>query len=142
MQVSHDDTVPLQTAIDEQVEKGLNSLYVIGGTYLVRRLVIPSSFSFVGSGKATKIKKQYFDTEYQKTTGVLEYSRFYAALWMRDGTNAQGAASASESKAIKDVTVRDMVIDGNYNSQVRLGLSTTPQANALIYCEDIENANF
>ena len=62
VQVSHDDTVPLQTAIDEQVEKGLNSLYVIGGTYLVRRLVIPSSFSFVGSGKATKIKKQYFDT--------------------------------------------------------------------------------
>ena len=142
VQVSHDDTVPLQTAIDEQVDKGLNSLYVIGGTYLVRRLVIPSSFSFVGSGKATKIKKQYFDTEYQKTTGALEYSRFYAALWMRDGTNAQGAASVSESKPIKDVTVRDMVIDGNYNSQARLGLSTTPQANALIYCEEIENANF
>ena len=142
VQVSHDDTVPLQTAIDEQVDKGLNSLYVIGGTYLVRRLVIPSSFSFVGSGKATKIKKQYFDTEYQKTNGALEYSRFYAALWMRDGTNAQGAASVSESKPIKDVTVRDMVIDGNYNSQARLGLSTTPQANALIYCEEIENANF
>ena len=136
VQVVHDDTVPLQTAIDEQVEKGLNSLYVIGGTYLVKRLVIPSSFSFVGSGKATKIKKQYFDTEYQKTTGSLEYSRFYAALWLRK------SLTDSTSESVKDITMRDMVIDGNYNSQTRLGLSTTPQANALIYCEDIENANF
>lgn len=135
VQVSHDDTVPLQTAIDEQVEKGLNSLYVIGGTYLVRRLVIPSSFSFLGSGKATIIKKQFFDTEYQKTTGALEYSRFYSAIWLRK------SLTASTSQPVKDVTMRDMVIDGNYNSQVRLGLSTTPQANALIYAEEIENAN-
>jgi len=142
IQLSHDDTAPLQSAIDQQVQLGLNSLYVIGGTYLVRRLNIPSTFSFVGSGKATILKKQYFDTEYQKTTGTVEYSRYYCALFLRDPVDSLGAASDSVSQPIKDVTVRDMVIDGNYNSQLRLGLNTTPQANCLIYCEDIENVSF
>lgn len=142
IQIAHDDTIPMQSAIDQQVDAGLNSLYVIGGTYLVRRLVIPSSFSFVGSGKATIIKKQYFDTEYQKTTGAVEYSRYYAALWLRDPVDSLGAPSTSISQPIKDVTLRDMVIDGNYNCQTRLGLNTTPQANALVYCEGISNASF
>lgn len=142
VQLSHDDTAPLQSAIDQQVQLGLNSLYVIGGTYLVRRLNIPSTFSFVGSGKATILKKQYFDTEYQKTTSTVEYSRFYCALFLRNPVDSLGAASDSVSQPIKDVTIRDMVIDGNYNSQLRLGLNTTPQANSLIYCEDIENVSF
>ena len=142
VQICHDDTVPLQTAIDQQVQLGLNSLYVIGGTYLVRRLNIPANFSFLGSGKATIIKKQFFDTEYQKESGAVEFARFYCALFMRDPKDSQGAPSTSTSQPIKDVTVRDMVIDGNYNSQTRLGLNTTPQANALIYAEDIENASF
>tara|TARA_B100000073_G_scaffold298234_1_gene263673 strand:- start:3670 stop:7035 length:3366 start_codon:yes stop_codon:yes gene_type:complete len=137
VQICHDDTVPLQTAIDQQESLGLNSLYVIGGTYLVRRLNIPADFSFLGSGKATIIKKQFFDTEYQKTAGAVEFSRFYCSLFLRDP-----GSSVSVSQPIKNVTVRDMVIDGNYNSQTRLGLNTTPQANALIYCEDIENASF
>lgn len=137
VQLCHDDTVPLQTAIQQQVDLGLNSLYVIGGTYLVRRLDIPGNFSFLGSGKATIIKKQFFDTEYQKTAGAVEFARFYCSLFLRDpGT------SVSVSQPIKDVTVRDMVIDGNYNCQTRLGLNTTPQANALIYAEGIENASF
>ena len=141
IQVCHDDTIPLQNAIDQQVSLGLNSLYVIGGTYLVRRLNIPSNFSFLGSGKATVIKKQFLDTEYQKTSGAVEFARYYCALFLRDPSDAQGNASTSESQPIKGVTVRDMVIDGNYNSQLRLGISTTPQANALIYAEDIENAS-
>jgi hypothetical protein len=120
---------------------GLNSLYVIGGTYLVRRLNIPSNFSFLGSGKATTIKKQFFDTEYQKTAGVVEFSRYYCALFLRDPKDSLGAASDSVSQPIKGVTVRDMVIDGNYNSNTRLGLNTTPQANALIFAEDVENAS-
>jgi len=141
IQISHDDTAPLQSAIDQQVDLKLNSLYVIGGTYLVRRLNIPSNFSFLGSGKATILKKQYFDTEYQKTTGAVEFSRYYCALFLRDPKDSLGAASDSVSQPIKGVTLRDMVIDGNYNSNTRLGLNTTPQANALIYCEDIENAS-
>ena len=142
IQISHDDTIPLQAAIDDQVSKNLNSLYVIGGTYLVRRLNIPGNFSFVGSGKATKIKKQFFDTEYQKTTGVVEFSRYYCALFLRSPVAPNGSPSNSVSQPIKDVTLRDMVIDGNYNCNTRLGINTTPQANALIYCEDIENASF
>ena len=141
IQFSHDDTAPLQSAIDQQVSLGLNSLYVIGGTYLVRRLNIPSNFSFLGSGKATTIKKQFFDTEYQKTAGVVEFSRYYCALFLRDPKDSLGAASDSVSQPIKGVTVRDMVIDGNYNSNTRLGLNTTPQANALIFAEDVENAS-
>ena len=142
IQICHDDTIPLQAAIDDQVSKNLNSLYVIGGTYLVRRLNIPGNFSFVGSGKATKIKKQFFDTEYQKTLGVVEFARYYCALFLRNPVAPNGSPSDSVSQPIKDVTVRDMVIDGNYNCNTRLGLDTTPQANALVYCEDIENASF
>ena len=60
---------------------------------------------------------------------------------MRDPKDSLGNPSESVSQPIKGVTVRDMVIDGNYNSNTRLGLNTTPQANALIFAEDVENAS-
>ncbi len=142
IQVCHDDTLGLQTAIDQQVQKGLRSLFLIGGSYLIRRLTIPSNFSLVGSGKASVLKKQYFDNEYELNTGILEYSRNYAALWLRNPVDSLGDASTSESQPNNDITVRDLVIDGNYNSNIRFGISTQPSSNTLVYADEINNVNF
>ena len=142
IQICHDDTLGIQTAIDQQVIKGLRSLFLIGGTYLVRRLSIPSNFSLIGSGKASILKKQYFDNEFELNTGVIEYNRTYAALWLRNPVDSLGAASESTSQPIRDVTVRDLVIDGNYNSNIRFGLNTLPESNTLVYADEINNVNF
>ena len=142
IQVCHDDTRGIQTVIDQQVTKGLRSVFLIGGTYLVRRLTIPSNFSLIGSGKASILKKQYFDNEFELSTGVLEYNRTYAALWLRNPVDSLGAASESTSQPVRDVTVRDLVIDGNYNSNIRFGLNTAPDSNTLVYADEINNVNF
>lgn len=142
IQVCHDDTVGLQTAIDQQIASNTNSLFLIGGTYLTRRLNIPSDFSLIGSGKATIIKKQYFDNEEELVSGQREYNRTYAALWLRNPVDSLGSASTSTSQSIKDVNIKDLVVDGNYNSNIRFGLSTLPESNALIYAEGARNVGF
>ena len=53
----------LQTAIDQQVSLGLNSLYLNWWNLFYEKIKYSSNFSFLGSGKATIIKKQYFDNE-------------------------------------------------------------------------------
>ena len=123
---------------------------MLGGTYHVKYLTIPDGFSLNGSGKATIIKKQYFDTSYQGTA-TPEYSRYYAAIWMRNpwGTNGtygdrtEGANlfSKNTSVAIKDSSVKSLVVDGNYNSNLRLGDSTRPEGNALVYLEEANNCS-
>ena len=123
---------------------------MLGGTYHVKYLTIPDGFSLNGSGKATIIKKQYFDTSYQGTA-TPEYSRYYAAIWMRNpwGTNGtygdrtEGANlfSKNTSVAIKDSSVKSLVVDGNYNSNLRLGDSTRPEGNALVYLEEATNCS-
>ena len=142
IQVCHDDTVGIQTAIEQQILKGQRSLFLIGGTYLVRRLNIPSNFSLIGSGKATIIKKQYFDNAAELISGTREFNRTYAAVWLRDPVDSLGSPSNSTSQPVKDVTVRDLTIDGNYNSNIRFGLSTLAESNALVYAESVRNVNF
>lgn len=134
IQVCHDDTAAIQAAIDSQVSKKLFSLFLIGGTYLVKRLRIPSNFSLNGAGKATIIKKQYFDTSYN-TTPSPEYSRLYAALWLRNST------STNASTAISNTSLSDFVVDGNYNCNIRLGDSTRAEGNALVYMEGSVNCS-
>jgi len=141
IQVVHDDTVGIQTAIQQQINKGLRSLFLIGGSYLVRRLDIPSSFSLVGSGKASKIRKQFFDTSFD-TAGVSnEYSRQYAALWCRSPFDQAGNPTNNTSLSIEDVTIRDLVVDGNNHCNFRGGINTRPEANTLIFANDIRNVN-
>ncbi len=142
IQVVHDDTVGLQTAIQQQIQKGLRSLFLIGGSYLVRRLDIPSKFSLVGSGKATVVKKQYFDTSFDAEGISSEYSRAYAAIWCRSPFDQAGNQTTSSSLPIEDVTIRDLVIDGNNHSNIRGGIITRPEANTLVYADDIRNVNF
>ena len=150
IQVTHDDTASLEKVIASAISKGLNSLLLLGGTYHVKYLTIPDGFSLNGSGKATIIKKQYFDTSYQGTA-TPEYSRYYAAIWMRnpwgtngtygDRTEGTNLFSKNTSVAIKDSSVKSLVVDGNYNSNLRLGDSTRPEANALVYLEEANNCS-
>ena len=150
LQVTHDDTASLEKVIASAISKGLNSLLLLGGTYHVKNLIIPDNFSLNGSGKATIIKKQYFDTSYQGTSSP-EYSRYYAAIWMRNpwGTNGtygdrtEGANLYSDntSVGIKDSSVKSLVVDGNYNCSLRLGDSTRVEANALVYLEEANNCS-
>jgi hypothetical protein len=142
IQVVHDDTVGIQTAIQQQIQKGLRSLFLIGGSYLVRRLDIPSKFSLVGSGKATVIKKQYFDTSFDTEGVSSEYSRAYAAIWCRSPFDQAGNPTTSTSLSIEDVTIRDLVIDGNNHSNIRGGITTRPEGNTLVYADEIRNVNF
>ena len=150
LQVTHDDTASLEKVIASAIAKGLNSLLLLGGTYHVKNLIIPDNFSLNGSGKATVIKKQYFDTSYQGTSSP-EYSRYYAAIWMRNpwGTNGtygdrtEGANLYSDntSVGIKDSSVKSLVVDGNYNCSIRLGDSTRVEGNALVYLEEANNCS-
>ena len=150
LQVTHDDTASLEKVIASAISKGLNSLLLLGGTYHVKYLTIPDNFSLNGSGKATIIKKQYFDTAYQGTANP-EYSRYYAAIWMRNPWGANGSYgdrteganlySNNTSLAIKDSSVKSLVVDGNYNSNLRLGDSTRVEGNALVYLEGANNCS-
>ena len=118
--------------MDDVIDKGLDSLYLTGGTYLVTRLTVPPNFSLTGAGKSTIIKKQFFDTSWNKTSAG-EFSRLYAALWLRKGETAAGVASNSESQPIENVTIQNLVVDGNYSNSIRLGNSASPQGLSLIH---------
>ena len=101
-------------------------------------------------GKATVIKKQYFDSYYQGTASP-EYSRYYSPIWMRNpwgslgsyGDRTEGANrySKNTSVPIKNSSIKSLVVDGNYNSNWRLGDLTRPEGNALIYLEGAENCS-
>ena len=150
IQVVHDDTASLEKVIASAISKGLNSLLLLGGTYHVKSLIIPDNFSLNGSGKATIIKKQYFDTSYQGTTSP-EYSRYYAAVWMRnpwgslgsygDRTTGVNLYTDNLSVPIKDSSVKSLVIDGNYNCNLRLGDQVRPESNTLVYLEEADNCS-
>ena len=140
MHVCHDDTNALSAAIQSVIDKKQYSLFLTGGTYLVKNLKIPSDFSLSGSGKATIIKKQYFDTSYN-TTPSPEYSRLYSAMWLRNPVTSLGAPSETVSQAVENITLRSFAVDGNYNNNIRLGDSTRPDANALVYLADSVNCS-
>ena len=137
IQLTHDDTSAIHAVMDDVIDKGLDSLYLTGGTYLVTRLTVPPNFSLTGAGKSTIIKKQFFDTSWNKTSG--EFSRLYAALWLRKAEDDTGVASNTISQPIENVTIQNLVVDGNYSNSIRLGNSASPQGNALIYADGIKN---
>ena len=157
IQICHDDTEALEKAIQSVIDKKYYSLFLTGGVYNVKKLIIPDNFSLNGSGKATIIRKQFFDTSYSGTTNP-EYSRNYAALWLRNpwGTGRYGTFnkdddgdgfidnptySQNSSQPINDITLSNFSVDGNYNCNMRLGDSTRPESNALIYMADSNNCS-
>lgn len=140
IQAVHDDTAAIQDVIDDVLAKGLQSLFLTGGTYLVKNITVPPNFSLGGSGKATILKKQYFDTSWQRVSNG-ELARMYSVLYLRNPVTVGGAASNTTSQPISNVTVRDLVVDGNYNANIRLGNLASPEANALVYASDVINCS-
>ena len=138
VQFVHDDTDAIHDVIDDVIDKGLDSLYLTGGTYLVKRLDIPANFSLTGAGKSTIVKKQFFDTSWNRISSG-EINRMYAALWLRKGEDAVGTVSTTLSQPIENVTIQNLVVDGNYVNNIRLGNSGSPEGNALIYADGIKN---
>ena len=60
--ISEDDTAPVQNAINERRNLGVNSLTLNDRRYIVSRLDIPSNFSLFGRGQATRIRKLPWDS--------------------------------------------------------------------------------
>lgn len=58
----HDDTVALQTAINDSVANKRKFLVIPGGTYLVSQLELPDRFTLRGLADATVLHRQYWDT--------------------------------------------------------------------------------
>lgn len=157
IQISHDDTNALEKAIQSVIDKGYYSLFLTGGVYNVKKLIIPDNFSLNGSGKATVIRKQFFDTSYSGTTNP-EYNRTYAALWLRnpwgsgrygtfdkddngDGSIDNPTYSNISSVPVGNITLSNFAVDGNYNCNMRLGDITRPDGNALIYMAESNNCS-
>ena len=91
-----------------------------------------------GAGKSTIIKKQFFDTNRQRVSSG-ESSRLYAALWLRKGSNISGNPSETLSQPVENITIQNIVVDGNYSNNIRLGNSGSPDSNALVYADGIKN---
>jgi len=138
VQFVHDDTDAIHEVMDDVITKGLDSLYLTGGTYLVKKLEIPANFSLTGAGKSTIVKKQFFDTSWNKASNG-ENSRLYAALWLRDPKTVSGVASDTVSQPISNVTIQNMVVDGNFSNNIRMGNGGAPEGNALVYADSINN---
>ena len=64
MYLYHDDTIPLQNAINDAKNAGRDFLVIPGGTYLVTKLEIPDKFTLRGLADATVLHRQYWSTEY------------------------------------------------------------------------------
>lgn len=60
--IYHDDTVALQTAINDSVANKRKFLVIPGGTYLVSQLELPDRFTLRGLADATVLHRQYWDT--------------------------------------------------------------------------------
>jgi len=110
--VYHDDTVALQTAINELSTDGTDFLIIPGGTYLIDQLKIPDGFALRGLDDATVLKKQYWNTTKINDTPMsgLRNSMFVPAGY--DSTAVQ------TNWTTKNFVLRDIVIDGNAQFQL------------------------
>ena len=140
VKVYHDDTKALQDAIDEASSSGLNYLVIPGGTYLVSKLKIPSSFSLSGYGEATVLKKQYWDTE---SISSAVYDGAKASIIVSSAYNntvPEVDALGNNVWGLKKVNISDITIDGNSVSQIQFGSSSLGEEanNSLVHLVNSE----
>jgi hypothetical protein len=126
--VVHDDTVAIQTAIDAAVSTGKNFLIMPGGTYLVNRILLPNGFTLRGLADATVFKKQYWNTTYLTSA---QQAGLRNSMFVSKTYNFQNPPT---SWVINNFTLGDITIDGNATNQIlydfsSLGLQTN---NSLI----------
>jgi hypothetical protein len=109
----HDDTKPLQNAINSAKFNGRDFLVIPGGTYLIRQLVIPDRFTLRGLADATILHRQYWNTE-----GITDTSSSADGQRgnMLKSINFDGSDVGTEGAL--DCSLGDIVFDGSAKFQV------------------------
>jgi len=124
IKIYHDDTKPLQDAINAASDSGKNYVVIPGGTYLVSQLKLPSSFSIQGFGEATILRKQYWDTELV-TSSVSDGSR--ASILVSSSYNSTVPEVNPNTQeniwGVKKSRIYDITIEGNSKHQIQYGES-------------------
>lgn len=107
--ISHDDTLKIQTAIEERLERGIGSLSLNDRTYNVRNIKIPAGFEFTlrGKGRNTVLKKLSWSTTELNGNKIVYY----------EGSNAD------------NINIQDMTIDGNMQNQWLVQDDVNPDKN-------------
>jgi hypothetical protein len=117
----HDDTIPLQNAINDAKDSGRNFLVIPGGTYLVTQLEIPDKFTLRGLADATVLHRQYWSTEY--ITGN-DYLNGNNPVPERNGIRSSMIVSEkydgtlSSPVGMIDVFLGDIILDGSVKYQI------------------------
>jgi len=117
----HDDTIPLQNAINDAKNAGRNFLVIPGGTYLVTQLEIPDKFTLRGLADATVLHRQYWSTEY--ITGN-DYLNGNNPVPERNGIRSSMIVSEkydgtlSSPAGMIDVFLGDIILDGSVKYQI------------------------
>ncbi len=126
--IVHDDTVPIQTAIDAAASSGKNFLIMPGGLYLIDTIELLNGFTLRGLADATIFKKQYWTTT---NISSVERSGLRNAMFISKTYNFENASS---TWTLNNFTLGDITLDGNATGEILydfsdLGLETN---NALI----------
>jgi len=117
----HDDTIPLQNAINDAKNAGRNFLVIPGGTYLVTQLEMPDKFTLRGLADATVLHRQYWSTEY--ITGN-DYLNGNNPVPERNGIRSSMIVSEkydgtlSSPAGMIDVFLGDIILDGSVKYQI------------------------
>jgi len=111
--VYHDDTKPLQKAIDDSKANGRDFLVIPGGTYLITQLVLPDRFTLRGLADATILHRQYWNTD--KLTSA-DVSINGSKGNMLKSINFDGADVATAGPV--DCSLGDVVFDGSAKYQI------------------------
>lgn len=129
----HDDTVPLQNAINDAKNAGRDFLIIPGGTYLISKLLVPNKFTLRGLADATILHRQYWNTEYVDGTDGQG-----APIPELDGARSTMIQSADYAgndlptpDGMIDVFIGDIILDGSVKYQVLNAPSVTfgPDSN-------------
>ena len=111
VQVSHNDTQLIQSAINSNSAVGKKSIILNAKTYNTGQITLPSNFGLVGTSYITKMKKLAW------TGGEVSNSKFIKSF------DASGATSQS---------IVGIDIDGNSSNQALFPDSTTRNVNYLL----------
>ena len=81
------------------------TILISSGTYLTSKVVIPTGFTIKGNGKNTKLMQQYFATDADSGHG--------------DDPGFDGNLIGSSAATPTDITIQDLVVDGNFANNIR-----------------------